>query len=399
MKNLVIIIGGGPAGLFCAYLLLKKGHQVELYDQASGVGKKFLVAGHGGLNLTHSEPIDVFSGRYGKDRELFKKLLQEFSSEDLRSFCASMGVETFVGSSGRVFPKEMKAGQILLKWTKTLKENKNFVLKTRHKLLELEKGRAKFQTPEGEVNITAESFILALGGASWPKTGSDGKWTGLLKSLGAEVAPLVPMNCGFEINWSDHFKSRIDRFPLKNVSLSCSEHHSRAEVMVTDYGIEGGGVYALSGALRDEIAKKGRAALQIDLKPGLELEAVKSALVERPRKVSLSNFLRKRLSLKKEHVLLLREVTSKEEFEDPESLAAKIKGLDLYLERPRPIEEAISSSGGAKFETLDHFFQIKKSPGVYLAGEMLDFEAPTGGYLLQACFSTAYRVCSKFQQL
>ncbi len=301
-----------------------------------------------------------------------------------------------MGSSGRVFPIKMKAGEILLSWTKKLKSFENFSLMTKHKLIALDKNRkAVFEGPKGKVSIVPDKIILALGGASWPKTGSDGAWTAVLSELGAKISPLRPMNCGFHIEWSEHFKTKVDRFPLKNVRLISGDHSSNAEAMITDYGIEGGGIYALSGKLRDQIENSERANLTIDLKPNLDLSAIKEKLLKRPSKTSWTNFLRKSLGLNKEHALLLREALTKEQFENSECLAETIKALSLELIKARPIEEAISTSGGVSFDSLDDRLQLKSAPGIYVIGEMLDFEAPTGGYLLQACFSTAYRVSSR----
>jgi len=382
----IIIIGGGPAGLFAAYKLLKKGKAVALYDHSSGLGKKFLVAGNGGLNLTHSEELKVFASRYGKDQEFFFELINEFTPDDLRAFCTELGVETFVGSSGRVFPKKLKAAEILLNWTKVLKENENFSLFLNHSLVSINQNKElSFKNEGKEVLVHGDKIIMALGGGSWKKTGSDGSWVSMIENLGIKVNPLLPMNCGFEKKWSEYFVKNVDRYPLKNIALRFKDQIIKGEAMLTPFGIEGGGVYTLSNKIRDELLKKGRANLFLDLKPDLTAEQIEAKLADKKAKTSLSNHLRKSLGIEKEQFILLKEISNTE----PEK---NIKSLKLELTGIRPIDEAISTSGGVRFSELTNFFELKKIPGVYIAGEMLDFEAPTGGYLLQACFSTANRI-------
>lgn len=397
-KKKVIIVGAGPAGLFCAYLLLKKGHQVEVYDQSTGPAKKFLIAGNGGLNLTHSEDLKSFSGRYGKDEKLFYELIQEFSPEDLRSFCEDLGVETFVGTSGRVFPKNLKAAQILLSWLKALKSDPNFGLYLKHSLIGIDAGAKEleltFKNPDTQIKVAGERVILAMGGASWKKTGSDGKWKPLLEKLRVEVKEFKPMNCGFERPWSKHFVESIERAPLKNVEISFQDKSVRGEIMLTEFGIEGGGIYALSNHIRDGIEQDGSAKIFLDLKPDLTQEDVLKKISKRKPKDSFSNHLRKALGFTKVENTLLKELTSIEEYQNHARLAETIKKLEVELFKTRPIDEAISTSGGVAFHELDEWFQLKAIPGLYIAGEMLNFEAPTGGYLLQGCFSSAYRVVS-----
>ncbi|MAZ49397.1 MAG: aminoacetone oxidase family FAD-binding enzyme [Halobacteriovoraceae bacterium] len=386
MAKKVIIVGGGPAGLFCAYLLLKKNYQVDLYDHSSGLAKKFLIAGNGGLNLTHSEDLKPFSQKYIGNENLFYELINEFSPSDLRGFCDDLGVETFIGTSGRVFPKKLKAGEILLKWTKILKENSNFNLYLKHSLIDMDSNKTlSFSSAAGEVKTQADTVILATGGASWKKTGSDGKWCEIIQSLGIEIEDFRAMNCGFEVSWSEHLKKRVERSHLKNIELSILGHKSRGEAMITPYGIEGGVVYALSKFIQDKIQDEGSASVNIDLKPDLSDQEIEAKLQKRKLKDSLSNHLRKSLKLDKASIALL--------YENSLNITAKnIKCLPIKLERPRPIDEAISTSGGVKFSELTKNFESKAVPGLYFAGEMLDFDAPTGGYLLQGCFSTASRV-------
>lgn len=408
----VIIIGGGPTGLFAAYNLLEKGFAVELYDQMTAVGKKFLVAGHGGLNLTHSESLPNFTSKYGKDSKRFKPWLERFSPKDLRQWCQKLGVETFVGTSGRVFPQKFKAGEMLLLWLKKLKENPNFHLFTKHRLIQIEANKKKkgkgnnspkstliFESENQKVSVPIfekqSAVLFALGGGSWSKTGSDGLWIDAFQSLDLSVEPFKSMNSGFECKWSPHFEKKAQFKPLKNISLSFKGQTSRGELMVTPYGIEGGALYPLSGFLRDEIEKVKRTKTEMGAKAYLDLypDLDKDVLLERlskPRgKNSLSNHLRKKVKLGSLAFSLLKELTSEETFKDNNLLANHLKNLPLQLFKIRPLEESISTSGGLTFNNLDDSLMISSLPGFFAAGEMLDWEAPTGGYLLQGCFSTA----------
>ena len=411
----VIIVGGGPTGLFAAYNLLEKGFAVELYDQMSAVGKKFLVAGHGGLNLTHSESLPTFTSKYGKEAKRFKPWLERFSPKDLRQWCQKLGVETFVGTSGRVFPQKFKAGEMLLLWLKKLKENPHFRLFTKHRLIQIEVNNKKlgkrndlpkstliFESENQKVSVPIfekqSAVLFALGGGSWSKTGSDGFWIEAFQTLGLLVAPFKSMNSGFECNWSTHFEKKAQFKPLKNISLSFQNQTSRGELMVTPYGIEGGALYPLSGLLRDEIEKNQKTNTEMGTKVYLDLypDLDKEELIERlnkPRgKNSLSNHLRKKVKLGSLAFSLLKEVTSKDILKDNERLAETLKHLPLKLLTIRPLEESISTSGGLTFNNLDDSLMVSSLPGFFAAGEMLDWEAPTGGYLLQGCFSTAYHV-------
>jgi len=393
MKKRITIVGGGPAGLFSAYQLLKRGYEVALYDQMSGVGKKFLVAGNGGLNLTHSENLDVFCTRYGKDEEYFSELISEFTPNDLRSFCEELDVSTFVGTSRRVFPENLKAAQILLNWLKKLKSNSNFSLHLKHKLVEVSKDKTlRFEFDNQVIEVKTENVVFALGGASWEKTGSDGKWKTFFEKLNIEISPFLPMNCGFEREWSDHFISQVDRTPLKNVAIKVLNKEVRGEVMLTPFGIEGGGIYAVSNIIRDQILESGLAEVYLDLKPDLKEDEIIKKLKAKKAKVSLSNHLRKALKLDKVMTVLLRELVASDDFNDVELLSKHIKNLKIDLHSMRPLSEAISTAGGVSFQELSPNLELNEYPGFYVIGEMLDYEAPTGGYLLQGCFSTAWRV-------
>lgn len=397
MLTKIVIVGAGPAGLFCAYELLKRGYAVDLYDQQTGVGKKFLVAGGGGLNLTHSEELDIFSGRYGKDKELFRELLEGFSPNDLRQWCQELEVETFIGTSGRIFPTQLKAAQILSNWLSALKSFSHFRLFLKHSLIELTaQKKLTFQHETELKSVDADFVILALGGASWERTGSDGKWKRVLESLNIEVKPFQPMNCGFEVAWSEIFKSKAQHTPLKNIVLHFEGHNVRAEMMITNYGVEGGAVYALSHLLRNKILDAGHAELTVDLKPDLTLEQVRERLKQPRAKKSFSTHLQKCLKLNKSAYNLWREVNPIQSELSESEVANSIKNLKIKLTATRPLSEAISTAGGVSFDELSSKFELHKIPGVFVVGEMLDFEAPTGGYLLQGCFSSAWRVINSF---
>jgi hypothetical protein len=389
----VAVVGGGPAGLMAAEVLSDAGIQVDLYDAMPSVGRKFLLAGKGGLNLTHSEGREAFLSRYGARRAELEPLLDAFGPDDLRVWAEGLGIATFVGSSGRVFPREMKAAPLLRAWLHRLREA-GVRFHVRHRWLGWSPdGALRFATPDGEKLIHADAVILALGGGSWAKLGSDGAWVPLLRERGVDIAPLKPANCGFDIAWSEHFRSRFAGHPLKTVAATCQDADGReiqrqGECVITATGIEGSLVYALSAPLRDRCAAEGGALLHLDLAPAKSLQRV-TAEVAHPRgSRSLSSHLQSRVGISGVKAALLREVLGPEGYADPARLAAAIKALPLRLIAPRPLDEAISTAGGVRFEALDEHLMLRDLPGVFCAGEMLDWEAPTGGYLLTACFAS-----------
>jgi len=393
--SVVAVIGGGPAGLMAAEILAQAGAQVDLYDAMPSVGRKFLLAGVGGMNITHSEPLDAFLSRYGARASAIKPLLEAFPPAALRKWIHGLSVETFVGSSGRVFPKDMKAAPLLRAWLHRLRES-GVRFHVRHRWLGWsEDATLRFAIPQGEMTVQADAVVLALGGGSWAKLGSDGAWVPLLAQRGVDVAPLLPSNCGFDVakGWSEHLRSRFAGQPLKTVALRFTDasgklHERKGELMLSDTGIEGSVVYALSAPLRDTIAAQGAVTVQLDLAPDKTLDRVITE-VGHPRGArSLSSHLQSRAGIKGVKMALLREILSAEQLNDPVKLANAIKSLPLKLAAPRPLGEAISSAGGVRFEALDERLMLCDLPGVFCAGEMLDWEAPTGGYLLTACFAS-----------
>ncbi|WP_043598067.1 TIGR03862 family flavoprotein [Chromobacterium violaceum] len=389
----VAIIGGGPAGLMAAEVLAQRGYAVDVYDAMPSVGRKFLLAGIGGLNLTHSEPYPAFVGRYGDRAEQVEPLLKNFDADALRAWAHGLGVETFVGSSGRVFPREMKAAPLLRAWLSRLREA-GARIHVRHRWQGWSAdGSLKFDTPDGELAVRADATLLALGGGSWKKLGSDGRWMPWLAEKGVATAPLLPSNCGFDAGWSDFFADKFAGEPLKSVGLAFQGGDGRefkrvGECVITQSGIEGSLVYACSALLRDEIARAGSATCYLDLIPAWD-EARVLAEVSHPRgSRSLSSHLQSRLNLKGARAGILRECLDKESFQNPAMLAAAIKRLPVTVTAARPIDEAISTAGGVCFSALDARQMLAALPGVFCAGEMLDWEAPTGGYLLTACFAS-----------
>lgn len=402
------VIGAGPAGLMAAEVLAQRGVAVDVYDAMPSVGRKFLLAGRGGLNLTHAEPFDRFVARYGARREAIEPWLREFGPDDLRAWAAGLGITTFVGSSGRVFPAEMKAAPLLRAWLHRLRAS-GVRLHMRHRWIGWSDAGAswRFATAAGEADVHATATVLALGGASWPQLGSDAAWVPLLRDRGVAVEPLRPSNCGFDVvhpdrdgrpqpGWSALVRERFAGAPLKTIAVEVdapdgTRRRERGEFVVTEGGVEGSLVYAVSTALRDRIAAEGRAVMHIDLLPDRTADFVR-AEVARPRgSRSLSTHLKSRLGLDGVKVALLHELLPRETFADADALAAAIKALPLTLVAPRPIAEAISTAGGVSFVALDEGLMLRSRPGVFCAGEMLDWEAPTGGYLLSACFASGRR--------
>lgn len=387
------VIGGGPAGLMAAEMLIQNGVRVDLYDAMPSVGRKFLLAGKGGLNLTHSETSELFLSRYGARRAQVEPWLEAFGPEALRLWAQGLGVETFVGTSGRVFPTEMKAAPLLRAWLHRLREA-GVRFHMRHSWQGWnEEGALRFSTPDGEKSVPSDAVVLALGGGSWARLGSTGAWVPLLEQRGVPVAALRPANCGFDVGWSEHFRSRFAGHPLKSVVVTFTDQEGvtlrkQGEFMVTATGVEGSLIYALSAPLRDEIERAGAAVLYLDLVPGRELSYVTAELARPRGSRSMASHLQSRLGIKGVKAGLLRECVPAQDFADPARLGAAIKALPVRLIAPRPLDEAISSAGGVVFEALDERLMIRSLPGVFCAGEMLDWEAPTGGYLLTACFAS-----------
>ena len=387
----VAIIGAGPAGLMAAEVIAAAGRSVAVFERMPTPARKLLLAGRGGLNLTHSEALDAFTARYGAQAPLFADLLAGFSPADLRDWAAGLGIETFVGSSGRVFPVQMKASTLVRAWLRRL-EGLGVTLHTRHRWLGWDaSGALRFRRGDGtETTVAPRATLLALGGASWPRTGSDGSWTELLAARGVEIAPLRPSNMGFEVPWSDHLRERFAGQPVKSVGLAFGGRRLKGEFVITETGIEGGAVYALSAPLRDAIEREGWAALTIDLMPDMPESEIAKRLRRRGAE-SLSTFLKKSLSLTGPRAALLREFTPASELSDPAALARHIKGLSMVLTGVRPIDRAISTAGGVRLAEVDASLMLTRLPGTFVAGEMLDWEAPTGGYLLQGCFAMGAR--------
>ncbi len=388
------MIGGGPAGLMAAEVLVQGGAEVSVFDAMPSVARKFLLAGRGGLNLTHAEPGDAFLARYGLRQSEVGRWLAHFGPAELRAWVHSLGIETFVGSSGRVFPEGMKSAPLLRAWLRRLRES-GVRFHARHRWTGWSEGgrRLRFDTPEGETLHSAAATILALGGGSWARLGSDGAWLPWLAARGVATTPLRPANCGFELAWSDHLRQRHAGQPVKTVRASFTTLNGETrsidgEFMITAHGVEGGLIYALSAALRDAIDAEGSATLTLDLAPGRSQERLRRDLEAGRGRDSLANHLRRRCGIEGVKAALLREVASPAELQQAAQLAALIKALPLRLIAPRPLDEAISSAGGVSFTAVDDALMLKELPGIFCAGEMLDWEAPTGGYLLTACMAS-----------
>ena len=389
----VAVIGGGPAGLMAAEVLIQAGVRVDLYEAKPSMGRKFLVAGKGGLNLTHSEPLDQFLTRYGARRPQLEPLLKDFGPGQVRQWAEGLGIQTFTGSSARVFPVGMKTAPLLRAWLERLRAT-GVTFHLRHEWLGwIGDGSLRFATPAGEFSVQPDAVILALGGGSWPQTGSTGAWVALLSERGIPVMPLKPANCGFDVAWTEHFRARFAGHPLKSVVLSFNDSyghafHQQGEFVVTETGLEGNLIYACSALLRDELAAGGQAVIRLDLAPGWTYERLLERL-SRPRgSKSIASHLERSVGLKGAKAGLLWEFVPKADFAEPVKLSHAIKELPIPLIAARPLEEAISSAGGVDFAALDAHLMLRALPGVFCGGEMLDWEAPTGGYLLTACFAT-----------
>ncbi|MBN3848894.1 TIGR03862 family flavoprotein [Paraburkholderia sp. Ac-20342] len=395
----VAVIGGGPAGLMAAETLARRGVQVHVYDAMPSVGRKFLMAGKGGMNITHSEPLEPFLGRYGARRAQIEPLLDAFGPDALRAWLHDLGVETFVGSSGRVFPSDMKAAPMLRAWLHRLREaGVQFHMRHQWSGWAATPGDAaahslRFDTPGGEETVCCDAVVFALGGASWPRLGSDAAWVPLMAARDIPVTPLRPANCGFDADWSPYLRERFAGQPLKPIAITLTDldkkvHNRQGEALLTETGLEGSLIYALSAPIRERILADGDVTISLDLAPGLPLERV-VAEVTRPRgSRSIASHLHGRIGIGGVKLALLHEILPKEAFTDATALAQAIKALPVRLVRTRPIEEAISTAGGIPFEALDGNLMIGQMPGAFCAGEMLDWEAPTGGYLLTACFAS-----------
>ncbi len=386
----VAIIGGGPAGLMAAEVLSQAGIKVDLYDGMPSVGRKFLLAGVGGMNITHSEAYPAFLARYAERAPQIAPLLRAFGAEALCQWIHDLGIETFVGSSGRVFPTDMKAAPLLRAWLKRLRDA-GVVIHTRHRWLGWDdNGGLLIGSPDGEKTIRPDATLLALGGGSWSRLGSGGAWMLPLEQRGVGLMPLQPSNCGFEVQaWSELMVSKFAGAPLKNIAIGLNDDVPRlGECVITATGIEGSLIYALSAPIREAINQHGSATIHLDLLPGRPVDKVQAALSKPRGSRSMSKHLHSQLGIDGVKAALLRELTAAECFADPALLAKAIKALPLTLVKTRPLDEAISSAGGVMFESMDERLMLKQLPGVFCAGEMLDWEAPTGGYLLTACFAS-----------
>lgn len=390
---LVAVIGGGPAGLMAAEALAAAGVAVQVFDAMPSVGRKFLLAGVGGMNITHSEPYPAFVSRYAERSGKIDGLLRDFDGQALREWIHGLGIETFVGTSGRVFPCDMKAAPLLRAWLKRLRDS-GVVIHTRHRWLGWnDDGSLRIAYPQGELSVRADALVLALGGGSWARLGSDGAWVPLLTERAVDISPLQASNCGFEVaGWSELLVNKFAGAPLKNIALSVPGSAARkGEFILTAQGVEGSLVYAWSAQVREAINRAGKATLLLDLLPDRPMEKIAQALAKPRGSRSMAKHLHSQLGIDGVKAALLRELTDQASFADPQALAAAIKALPIELVRARPLDEAISSAGGVRFEGMDEGLMLRQLPGVFCAGEMLDWEAPTGGYLLTACFASGLR--------
>lgn len=389
----VAVIGGGPAGLMAAEAAVTVGVTVELYDAMPTVGRKFLLAGKGGLNLTHSEPTEPFLSRYGARRADLESAITSFSPQTIRAWAHALGVETFVGTSGRIFPTDLKAAPLLRAWLRRLRQA-GVRFSVRHRWQGwCQDGSLLFTTPHGPVQVKADAVVLALGGGSWPHFGSDGAWVPTLSERQIPIVPLKPANCGFDVRWSDHFRTKFAGHPVKTVEITVKTLDGRVlrrlgEFVITGTGVEGGVIYTVSSHVRDVIERKGAATVYLDLVPHRSRSRLTQDLSKLRGKRTIATQLKRRAGIMGVKAGLIREVIHPDVLRDPAGLAAAIKSLPLTVVAPRPLEEAISTAGGVPFEALDARLMLRSLPGVFCAGEMLDWEAPTGGYLLTACLAT-----------
>jgi len=389
----IAIVGGGPAGLMAAETANAAGLRVDVFEAKGSVGRKFLIAGKGGLNLTHGDPRPAFDARYRERAAEVARWLDAFDGDALRAWARELGVETYVGTSGRVFPMDRKAAPLLRGWVRRLRE-RGVRFHAHHRWLGWgDDGALRFDTPDGETSVRADATVLALGGGSWPQLGSDGAWVPALRNRGIDIAPLQPSNCGFDVDWSVHLAQKHAGAPLKPVVLHwCDtqgiEHSLQGECVLTETSIEGSAIYAASADLREMIARDGGAMLWLDLAPGRPEERLRTDLATSRGKRSVGEHLRRRTGLDAAKAALVFEALPRDAMDDAARIAATIKRLPLRLRAPRPLAEAISTAGGVRLEALDDGLQMKTMPGVFCAGEMLDWEAPTGGYLLTACFAS-----------
>ena len=388
MKTKVTIIGGGPTGLMAAYILSRNNFNVTIYDRKPTLGRKFLLAGRGGLNITHSECKEEFLKKYGKAANIFEKILENFSQKNLMDFCEMLGEKTFIGSSGRVFPKSFKASPLLRSWLYKLK-NQDVKMKNNHDWIGWDDNKLIFKTETTNIIVDPNITLLALGGLSWPKLGSDGSWIKILKKDDIKISKIQPTNCGFFVKWSNIFKNRFAGYPLKSIELSFKDQKIKGEFIITKEGIEGGVIYSISSMLRENINEMGYAEIIIDLKPDFSIEKIRHLLLKPKLKLSTTNYLRKTLNLSDVAIGLLMEFKNKEGKYNQQisNLAHTIKSYKIILDKPFSIDRCISTAGGISFKSINKDFTLINKPNTYVAGEMLDWEAPTGGYLLQGCIS------------
>lgn len=395
----VAVIGGGPAGLMAAEVMSGAGLRVHLFDAMPSVGRKFLLAGKGGMNLTHAEAQSTFVSRYGTQADRLRPLLDAFGPQAVRDWAAGLGITTFVGSSQRVFPTDMKAAPLLRAWLHRLRHPADggapVSFHMRHRWTGWDGAALVFETPQGRLHVQPRATVLALGGASWARLGSDGAWVPRLQGQGVDVAPLLPSNCGFDVagGWSPFFVERFAGQPFKSVAVRFTDSlgngfHRKGEFVATATGLEGSLIYAVSGLLRDQIARQGQAIVELDLLPDRNAEQVLAQVAHPRGSRSLSSHLKSRLGLEGIKMAIVNELLGRDAMHDPVRLAAALKALPLTLVTARPIDEAISSAGGVRWDGLDEGLMVRSRPGLFCAGEMLDWEAPTGGYLLTACLAS-----------